>query len=159
MLTALADRESPSPADFSLSVHHALVGLLSIATGNRLGHTAVAAGCESFACGLLEAAASATEQPGVPVVLLHFDEPLPREYDTILETREDPLAIALRIEHPSRIADGADILMEPASPIDNERPSDSIALDFLRFFLGGADAAHSAGDRLGWRWSRDVSPA
>src|SRR5215471_20708496 len=39
ILAALATGELPSPADFSMSVHNALAGLLSIHTGNMLGHT------------------------------------------------------------------------------------------------------------------------
>ena len=52
MLTALAAGDSPSPADFSLGVHNALAGLLSIATRNSAGHTALAAGLDSFGHGL-----------------------------------------------------------------------------------------------------------
>ena len=43
ILDALANDQPVSPADFTLSVHHALAGLLSIAQRNRLGHTAIAA--------------------------------------------------------------------------------------------------------------------
>src|SRR5689334_10839923 len=48
LLEALTEREPLSPAEFSLSVHHALIGLLSIARGNGAGHTALAAGADSF---------------------------------------------------------------------------------------------------------------
>src|SRR5262245_47861774 len=36
IFTSLAERTAPSPAEFSMSVHHGLAGLLSIHTGNRL---------------------------------------------------------------------------------------------------------------------------
>src|SRR5690349_17921743 len=56
VLNTLNKPDTVSPADFSLSVHHALAGLLSIARGNRAGHGAVAAGRDSLWYGLLEAA-------------------------------------------------------------------------------------------------------
>jgi len=43
-MEGLVAGEGVSPAEFTLSVHHALVGLLSIAQSNRRGHTALAAG-------------------------------------------------------------------------------------------------------------------
>ncbi len=83
--------EPASPSEFSLSVHHAMAGLLSIARTNRAGHTAVAAGAESLAAGLLEAAvglglpeseAGASGRAGA--LLMHLDEPLPAPFDVLL---------------------------------------------------------------------------
>ncbi len=156
MLTALADGEAPSPADFSLSVHHALAGLLSIAVGNRLGHTAIAAGRESFAYGLLEAAATVTEFPQIPVVLLHFDEPLPPDYGAIDGQQEQAIAMALRIEPPSRTTAGDVIVMKSSAATGEDVPSDSVGLEFLRFLIGGAGMVEAIGDRLRWQWSRNA---
>ena len=80
LLDALESSGEVSPAEFSLAVHHGLAGLLSIATGNRLAHTAVAAGEDSFGYGCLEAAAQLAEV-AERVLLLHFDEPLPAPND------------------------------------------------------------------------------
>src|SRR5262249_4135148 len=55
ILNALASAELPSPAEFTMSVHHALAGLLSIHTGNTQGHTAISAGADTFGMALLEA--------------------------------------------------------------------------------------------------------
>lgn len=156
MLTALADKEAPSPADFSLSVHHALVGLLSIAVNNRLGHTAVAAGRESFAYGLLEAATAAAEQPQIPVILLHFDEPLPPDYIAIDGPQEQALAVALCIERPSQSTSKDIIIMKASMAPREEVPSDSLGLKFLWFLLSGVKTAGAVGYRLRWHWSRDV---
>ena len=157
LLKALADGEPLSPADFSLSVHHALVGLLSIATKNRLGHTAVAAGRESFGYGLLEAAATAAENPGSGVVLMHFDEPLPPEYHGIDGPHEPPLALALSLKCPARNACGLRLAMDPAA--DGDTPAASLALEFLSFLLSGTDQGHAVGDRMRWRWSRSHAVA
>ena len=80
MLTQMAEGEPPSPADFSLGVHNALAGLLSVATHNRNGHTALAAGIDSFGFGLLEAVAGLHEAPEHKTILVYFDTPLPQDY-------------------------------------------------------------------------------
>ena len=61
VLSDMAAGDPPSPAEFSMCVHHGLAGLLSIHAGNRKGHTALAAGADSFGYGLLEAAACLAE--------------------------------------------------------------------------------------------------
>ena len=81
ILDAIIAGADVSPAEFTLSVHHALVGLLSIARGNCRGHTAIAAGPESFCFGFMEAAACLAENAAEPVLLIHYDEPLPEPFD------------------------------------------------------------------------------
>jgi hypothetical protein len=98
ILDDLGKAQPVSPADFTLSVHNALVGLLSIAAANRRGHTAIAAGAETFGFGLIEAAACLAESPDEPVVLIYFDEPLPGPYAEFNETDAQPMALA-RIMH------------------------------------------------------------
>jgi Beta-ketoacyl synthase, N-terminal domain len=55
LIQTVAAGEATSPAEFTLSVHHGLAGLLSIAHRNMAGHTAIAAGPDTFGCGMLEA--------------------------------------------------------------------------------------------------------
>ena len=74
LLESVANKDEVSPADFTLSVHHALIGLLSIVQENRKGHIAVAAGSESFCFGLMEAVACLHENPSEQVVLIYFDD-------------------------------------------------------------------------------------
>lgn len=97
ILQALSDATPPSPADFSLSVHHSLLGLLSIHTGNRHAHAAISAGGDSFVCGLLEASACLHAAPEEPVLLLFAEEALPPPYDEVFPdaAKETPLALAL----------------------------------------------------------------
>ena len=86
ILQSLAAKEPISPADFSLSVHNALAGLLSIAWGNTAGHTAISAGADSFGYGLLEAVACLKEGPSDPVMLVYFDDLLPQPYDEVADS-------------------------------------------------------------------------
>lgn len=64
LLSNLAQGEMLSPADFSLSVHNAIIGMYTIATGNKHMHSALAGGPYSFEMGLLESIAFLKEQGG-----------------------------------------------------------------------------------------------
>ena len=48
IIDTLNDEEELSPTEFSMSIHHGLTGLLSIAKKNTGGHSAIAAGPENF---------------------------------------------------------------------------------------------------------------
>lgn len=150
ILRGLAVGEDVTPSDFMLSVHHALAGLLSIVQKNRRGHTAVAAGDESFGAGLLEAAICLSETPTEPVLLVYYDEPLPAPFYDLAKLPPAPIALALLLT-----ADGPDTpLVMRTGPSDGSPASKIMALDFLKFLLSGAPEGHSQGERLSWQWSR-----
>ena len=144
-----------SPADFTLSVHHALAGLLSIALRNQAGHTTVAAGTDSFGAGMQEAIGCLAEQPDEPVLLVHFHEPLPPPYACFGEANDSPFALVLMLA-----AHGDDpIVMNTASAGTERPPSQPLGLGFLRFLLNGADRISVPGDRVDWHWQRaDAAP-
>jgi hypothetical protein len=149
LLRAVVGGEPPSPADFSLSVHNALTGLLSIAAGNRAGHTAIAAGTDSFCYGLLEAAACIAEAPSKPVILVSYDAPLIPPYDELIAPSE-PLAVVLSL---SAAASGAWCIgLSTAAHDQQALPDPSPARTFLRFLLRGEGSARAAGTRLTWAW-------
>lgn len=149
ILDSLTRNEPTMPADFTLSVHHALAGLLSIARSNRSGHTAVAAGRDSFCCGLLEAAACLAENPAEPVVFVYYDAPLPAPF---ADFDEDGVHVALALT----LAAGAGVPIGMSfMPRTGQRPvSRQPASDFLRFLLGGAASAELVGERHIWHWTR-----
>lgn len=77
MAQALAENSS-SPARFRHSVHNTAAGLFSISAQNRLPATAIAAGWDTPAMGMLEA--SALLAAGAAHVLLVFvEEPVPHD--------------------------------------------------------------------------------
>jgi hypothetical protein len=154
LLRELATEHAVSPADFSLSVHNALAGLLSIASGNRNGLTAIAAGQESFGYGLLEAAALLAEQPSRPVHLVHFNEPFPDEYAEVAVLDDGPVAIALSVTAPDGTHPKFEIETTAAPP--DSVPSRGLAEEVLRFLSGQDQSANIHGDRMMWRLRRDV---
>jgi hypothetical protein len=153
ILDALLLRELPSPADFSMSVHNGLAGLLSIHSGNMRGHTALAAGTDTFCFGLMESAACLAEQPQEPVLFFFGDESLSGEFATFGGDDVDlPLVVALALQTPGP---EDDVIRFDAVPRDSGAPpSTAAAIDFLRFLLSGEEAAVSAGVRMTWMWRR-----
>ncbi|HLO76839.1 MAG TPA: beta-ketoacyl synthase chain length factor [Magnetospirillum sp.] len=147
LLDSLADSGEVSPAEFSLAVHHGLAGLLSIATGNRQGHTAVSAGVDSFAAALTEAAACLTEGDA-SVLVMHFDSALPRDYEQVGGGTEPGLALALLLTP----AGGESIVMR-------QRPTakpgeECAAAALINLLRSNADEARAAGGRMVWSFSR-----
>jgi hypothetical protein len=151
ILTSLAESEPPSPAEFSMSVHHGLAGLLSIHTGNRQGHTAVAASLDTFGYGLLEAAACLHEAPEQPVLYIYFDGPLPESYAPfrLVAEADLPLVIAMTLT-----TDGDDRISVGCAAADGKRAAESLPQSFLKFLLTDALAATSMGEEMTWWWRR-----
>jgi len=154
VLEALAAEQPLSPADFSLCVHNALAGLLSIATGALAGHTAIAAGPDSLAGGLLEAAALLAADPATPVLLAYFDDDLPAPYDAFqLEPAAGPLALAVLLGSPSVDCAAIQFVATPRL----SAPSSATALParaFLRFLAENLPSAEAGGARFQVAWCR-----
>jgi hypothetical protein len=151
IFTSLTAQEAPSPAEFSMSVHNGLAGLLSIHTGNKLGHVAIAAGEDSFAYGLIEAVLCLAEAPETPVLLLYYDAPLPAGYEPFHSQSEAelPIIVALMLEVAAK--SGISCVWTPAGP-GGAAPGNQ-AMAFMRWLLSGAGDGECAGERMTWRWS------
>lgn len=144
MLAELARDEPLSPTQFGLSTHNAIAAQYSIARGlqgNYLAVSAVRATPEAAvteALGLLADGAQA-------VLVVVYDDAIPRDYDEFLDEPDALHAWAWRIVAPR---DGLPMLSlragEPA--VAGVLPH---SLDVLRFFLAG-DAALPGADGGGW---------
>jgi hypothetical protein len=154
ILKSLAAQEPVSPADFSLSVHNALAGLLSIARNNTSGHTTISAGADSFGSAMLDAVACLKSRPSEPVMLVYFDDLLPEPYDEFADKDETCVAVAVLLSPP--LNDGKDLTLvfEPRDRDQISLSASGQALDFLRFILSGERERRSVGERLQWLWQR-----
>lgn len=151
LLEDIVAGELPSPAGFSMAVHNSLAGLLSIVAGNKLAHTAVAAGTESLGAGLLEAAMTMADKPDGRVLVLYCHEPLAPVYQRFRRPGEEAVAVALRF---GRGSDGAGLTLSgnpQAEPADRSAESD--ALSFIRFLLSDDRKATFGGAGLEWAWA------
>jgi hypothetical protein len=154
ILHSLAAKEPISPADFSLSVHNALAGLLSIAWGNTAGHTAISAGADSFGYGLLEAVACLKEGSSEPVMLVYFDDVPPQPYDEIADRAESCVALAMLLKPPCDGGPDFTLAHEPRSHATRPQSASAHSLDFIRFMLSNERETRSIGERTQWRWQR-----
>ena len=133
--------EPVSPLDFTHSVHNAQAGVFSIATGNRQGSLAVAAGEETFAAGYLEAALSVRQHPDRPTLLVVADEPLPEPFRSRVAEPHASYALGLLLEAP---VEGEPVLEWATSIRDDLGPvveseiglAHPTALGFLRWWVG-----------------------
>jgi len=145
MLRALAADEPVSPATFSLSVHNAPAGLFSIVRGDRSPSTAVAAGEETLAQGLVEATAELDESDQ-PVLFLYGDAPLPGEYRGFAERPDPQRALALLLERGAERA----VTLE-AAPARGTPSGEQQADAFFRHLADGRPGGWSGAQRS-WSW-------
>jgi hypothetical protein len=147
LLGSLAATGEVSPAEFSLAVHHGLAGLLSIVTGNHAGHTAIAAGADSFASALTEAAACLADGDD-SVLVMHFDEALPENYALVGGGPEPGIALALLLGGPG--GEGIALDWQPVERAGR----DCAATALLGLLTGGCTPAQAVGERMVWRFRR-----
>lgn len=149
LLQCLARGQPLSPTRFSHSVHNAPAGLFSIAAGNRLSSTSLAAAQATFVCGFLEAMLMLRRGEGRPVLLVTADEPVPPPFAAF---RDEPLAAyALAL----LLVPGGGVVFRPATVGEEvQRLEWPEALEFLRWLrLGGPSVTLGAGANE-WTWSR-----
>jgi hypothetical protein len=152
MLMALARKEILSPTAFSLSVHNAIGGLFSIASGSNVPFTAIAGGAASVVSGVIEACGLLAD--GAPEVLLvMYDEPLPAIYQPYRDEPEHAYAWSWRMTPASGEAFSmtCEVREDEALPRPSAEP---LALEVLRFFLSGMRESTMERGKQVWRWRR-----
>jgi hypothetical protein len=153
VLDSILGNGEVSPTDFALSVHNGLAGVLSLVLENRNGHTALAAGVDSFAFGLLEAMTVLERDrlDRLPVLLVFADEPMPSAYDGLIEPQETTLAAAFMLE-PGLDPKAAGPQLE-VEMLDSDGSTNGSAYQaecFLRSIIAGT-TVEAVGSRIGWR--------
>ena len=132
MLKCLARDEPVSPAMFSLSVHNALAGILSIDKRNTRSHTAVAAGDETLCAGIIEALGLIAENGEAPVLLVYYDESVSDFYGPFSPDVPATVALAMMIGKTGIGGIDCEFDMIP-SRRDGQRTSASHS--FMRFLM------------------------
>lgn len=95
MLEELADGQTPSPMNFSLSVLNAVAGLYAIARRDTSATTAVSAGHATVPLALLEGAAQAWTYPREAALVVCADEPAPPLFADLVQEPARPCALAV----------------------------------------------------------------
>jgi hypothetical protein len=135
-----------SPTAFSLSVHNATAGLLSIIRRNRAPMSAVAAGEETFGWGLLDAHAAFKASPDEPVLYLYGDDVLPGSLNEFADSADGLLAIGVLI------APGAERCLEVRA---RAAAAEADERSLPASFMSAAPAGQWTGRRMRWEWRWD----
>ena len=121
-----------SPTSFSLAVHNAVGGLLSIARKDVSPMTAIASTENLLLATLHEALAQLTSYEKVLCVV--YDVPLPDIYNAYADSLPFPVALAFVLSRHD--AEGISLNLEPSGVPDNMVSSEQCLLDFIAFLLG-----------------------
>jgi hypothetical protein len=132
LLTSLANGELLSPTHFSLSVHNAIGGMLSINKKDPSNVTAIAAGENTVGTSLLEASMILQDQAGDEILCVIYDDPIPQPFATEDSLPQQPYALALILsKEPTDTCLDLSIVNKNAVK-EVQEPQ---ALSFLRFLL------------------------
>jgi len=151
LLECVSRGERISPAIFSHTVHNAQAGLFSIAAGNREASSSLAAGPESFACGLIEALGHLEREPGRPVLLVTGDVPLAPTFAALIDEPACSYGVGLLLRAEGGAPCRVEIVPGDALPTAPPWPA---AAEFLRFWLSGEPSLLLPGLRHAWRFTR-----
>ncbi len=137
-----------SPTAFSQSVHNTSSGLFTILESSTAPSMSMASGANTFAYGWMEAQAYLAENPTHRVLLVDFDEVLPREYQpyNVNVNCEDSLALVLCLAQQGGIC-----LRSIAASSTNKLPQGP---QFLGWLQGDNANLLLTSDGQGWRWER-----
>ncbi len=147
ILHALADEQSTSPTEFSMSVHNTAAGWLTIISKVPLPITSLAAGNDSFQQGLLEAQAILAGGAS-RVMLIDFEGEIPPMYDKSVNSEFLPYAVGI-------ILTAGDTLQcsNVQSPDDIDAVTLPQSLQFLRGYLTSSPNFYVDADkRRRWHW-------
>lgn len=137
-----------SPTDFSLSVHNATAGILSISKENRSPTTALAAGDDSFGWGLVEAYMTWENNPDTMVLYLYCDDHLPEILSGFEDKGECLHAIACLVGEPSSIR----VNLNWQESDDNLPAEKPLSLCFFDILTKENPSSIWRGRRLRWDW-------
>lgn len=98
LLEQVVGPDDLSPTDFSMSVHNAVAGILSISWKVTLPITSVAAGEDTLSAGFTEALALAQNHADIPVLLVYVDVELPTVYEKFQAEGEAAFALAVLLQ-------------------------------------------------------------
>lgn len=149
ILSALATGQPVSPTDFTMSVHNASVGSLTIAAEQPLVSSSLSAGMDTFQQGLCEVVCLL--QAGYKrVLMVDFDGLLPDFYHPFLPEKMPTWAFAAALVFET--GQGWRCASQPGGH-GEEAPLPQ-SLQFLQHCLRGEERFIVPGENVRWCWSR-----
>ncbi|MEZ8968505.1 3-oxoacyl-ACP synthase [Vibrio breoganii] len=139
--------EPASPMAFSQSVHNTAAGLTTIISKQRIPHTSISAGDNTFQSAIIEAWLYLTTNPGKKVLLIDFDEPLPMVYKEFEVQVFQPFALGLVLSS----GDEYTLHKVETVPCSQKLPQ---GLDFIRQLLSSKNEWQIGSSNQTWLWKK-----
>lgn len=152
LMAQLAEQEALSPAAFSMSVHNAVAGVMSIARKVTGPISAMAADQQMLSSALCEAYGQLHSGEHQQLLLVIYDLPLPAVYATEIAPAH-PFALALLLQRAGENSGGQRVsarLTESKAPLSTGNE----ALHWLAWLLGGDAQLSLHGSRNCWQWQK-----
>jgi hypothetical protein len=140
----------PSPAGFAMSVHNAPAGVLDILRASRTGHTAIAAGLDSFCAGLLEAWMRLATTPSMKIVLIYAEQQPDAALRPFAEAGLLGTTLALKLSATPVIPPSMRLRPTQGAPQGANLRSDLLARDLIAALNGGPPLPPWHANGLGW---------
>ena len=153
MLQELAAEQPLSPTAFSLSVHNAIAGVLSIGRKNTSNFTALAAGEDGVWHAILESVAQLQTSGSDKVLCVIYDAPVPELYADDVPVVPFPHALALLLNRESGTAYSLDFSADDSLSA-TEMPDQTITIELIRFLLSATQEWSVRGERQCFRLCR-----
>ncbi|MDG4720869.1 MULTISPECIES: beta-ketoacyl synthase chain length factor [Thalassospira] len=161
LLHQVATDDALSPADFSMSVHNAFIGVASINWSITESHTAISAGNDSLVSALTETLAQLATDPR-PVILCFVDLPLPEIYRDHVKQSDVGMALAIRFEAATDKNPGMEPVFTFADMTAEDRQKTSTATTtpfdqakaLVAFLTSPSTQINMTGKTTGWVLSR-----
>jgi hypothetical protein len=148
ILEDIAECELISPTAFSLSVHNAISGILSINKKITANISAIAASGSEVMAVLFEAAGLLSQENCSKVHCVVVDNPLPDRYQRFCQQPQHPLALAFSVSNAQK---GCKIELQSAECQTDEELQ---PLQFIRLLLGQKKSIQLSQGRAHWQLSR-----
>ena len=103
ILSVMADNQDVSPTKFTLSVHSGIAAMFSILTNNHAAYIAMAPSADIHSNALLEAYGLICEHNN-EVLVVFYDQPIPKIYRPTTASPSIISALALRLKKPGQHA-------------------------------------------------------
>lgn len=150
ILSALSGDDDVSPTDFSMSVHNASAGVLTVTSGRKIPLSSISAGTDSFVQALFESVAALNDHERV--LLVDFDGAIPEFFmrDLPSDIPRFPYAAGFIVARGGQWSIGPDV-REAVSSSSDPWPQ---SLSFMRHLLRGDRDFLLAGEFESWRLVR-----
>lgn len=156
ILQEIAANEPISPMQFSLSVHNAIAGVLSIGWKNTEMQSVISAGAQTFEMGITEAYSLSLAFPQKGILLVYADFPLPEIFGNFEEAGAIPKVSVFMFKADTEHSGGVVFEVKPS---ENKEPiaSTTDLLDLEALFDGKRDRAVIGLSALKWEFCRYVA--